>query len=364
MATTVSQVSPCPACSCTVPGCTCPPTTSPISPAISSPTGGVGDAEFLFNGGAPGNINFDLERSLQGKGRMLVFLTVSAPAGSTSVSLSSTTSLKAGDQLFFSPNGFGSLAHPAGQDFQVNEVAVVAATFVPGSLTVPLVSPLVNPHTGAATSPPADPVAYDVFVANGPGLTEILPDGIEAAAQLIFDPISTLEMQVAAGSLDGMSSQNAPLGMTGLVNGAPTTSEVDRARSNSAANALTMQTLPMIGVQMTSLPAGWAQTNAANGVAATTTRPAAGAGVRHVVTGITVAAAAAATPIPPVLVQLLDGATPIWQGTLSALAQTSASISAQGLALVGSPGTAMTLAFAGGTVGAEMTVSMSGYDIK
>jgi hypothetical protein len=97
-------------------------------------------------------------------------------------------------------------------------------------------------------------------------------------------------------------------------------------------------------------------------VQATITRAAGGAGVRHVATGITVCLAAAAAATGPIKVRLLDGATTLWVGALSAPVSGVAVIALDDLSLVGTANTAMTLQFDGaGAAGSLETVSLSGY---
>lgn len=115
----------------------------------------------------------------------------------------------------------------------------------------------------------------------------------------------------------------------------------------------------------------WALINAPAAAAQATTSKAAVAGVRHVADCVTIALSAIAAPTATaVSVNLRDGATGagtvIWTQTLAAPASTGnfATTSTCGLALIGSPNTAMTLEFSAGIASVSESVSLSGYDLE
>lgn len=138
----------------------------------------------------------------------------------------------------------------------------------------------------------------------------------------------------------------------------------DRA---SAADATTQgDTTSKTGIQVTAKASEWtAVGEPAAAAQATATRAAGGAGVVHVCTGLTLCLAAGATAGGPIKVRLLDGAATLWVGALSAPAQGTGVIALDGLALVGTANTAMTLRFdAAGPAGSQETVTLHGYSTQ
>lgn len=137
----------------------------------------------------------------------------------------------------------------------------------------------------------------------------------------------------------------------------------DRARSASAAS---QSAASMTGAAQIAPVGNWSVVDfPATGVAATVTRAAGGAGVRHICTGITATisgAAAAATGL--IRVDILDGAAVMFSAVLSAVANTTSILHLTGLALVGTANTAMTFQFgAGGGAGTQESITGYGYDV-
>lgn len=115
----------------------------------------------------------------------------------------------------------------------------------------------------------------------------------------------------------------------------------------------------------------WQGISAPAAAAQATFSKAAVAGVRHVADCVTIALSAIAAPTATsVSVNLRDGATGagsvIWTQTLAAPASTGvlANTFICGLALIGSPNTAMTLEFSAGVASVSESVSLSGYDLE
>lgn len=141
-------------------------------------------------------------------------------------------------------------------------------------------------------------------------------------------------------------------------------SSFDRIGIASAANLA--ETLSGARAQLATAPGEWTLTNApAANTAATATRAAGAAGVRHVLRSInaTLTAIAAAGPLTVVVRDGLTGAGAIlWQDRLTAAAGTSDRVSLSGLNIVGSPATAMTVEFtaAPGATNFE-TLSATGF---
>lgn len=111
----------------------------------------------------------------------------------------------------------------------------------------------------------------------------------------------------------------------------------------------------------------WAANAQATAGTPSASRVAGASGVRHVCTGISISVAAGATAQTPVIVNLRDGAT--GAGTilatwaLSAIVNGMGSLNLNGLNLVGSAATAMTLEFAATTATAVVgSVNLFGYD--
>jgi hypothetical protein len=117
-------------------------------------------------------------------------------------------------------------------------------------------------------------------------------------------------------------------------------------------------------------PGTWSVTNfPATATQATITKPAGGAGVRHICRGVSVAIAAGATPQTPIRVVLRDGLTGagiiLWSKTLAVPANQSASVDLSPLTIVGSPNTAMTLEFtAAGVAASQEDVTLLGVTMQ
>ena len=94
------------------------------------------------------------------------------------------------------------------------------------------------------------------------------------------------------------------------------------------------------------------------------TKAAGSAGVKHVCYGISATIAAAGTAQTPITVQVLDGASVIYSGQLSAPANQSAQLLITGLFLVGTAATSMTLQFSGAGVAASVqNCTLIGFDV-
>ena len=303
-------------------------------------------AEYEFNGGSPGGGFFDRARSLQGKGMGSSTLNGNTFAGATSIVLAAVVGLQPGMPMYF--NAAGGLAGTVPQ-----EVAYVDYNYVPGTLTVPLQSALINAHTTG------DTVRWGIYAAAGPGLNGFYCEGVGIEEEALFDPITGQFFLERAATTDLCAPQNVVLECPGLWNGA----SIDRGRCQSSANTTTALAGALTGVELTDTPAGWAVANtAAAAGTATCNRPAV-ALQRHVCTGISVSLGAGVAAQGPITAQLLDGATVLWAGTLAAAANGSAAIGPPGR-WVGSVNTQMTLAFlAGAAANTIESVSMTGYDV-
>lgn len=139
----------------------------------------------------------------------------------------------------------------------------------------------------------------------------------------------------------------------------------DRLRNAAAANLAAQSGL---GVQLVAHPGFWT-VNSFPGTAtvASAVKGAGAAGVRHICAGVSFGfAQPTATPVAFTgNVQILDGATVIWQQAFAVAATASQSwqVNVTGLSLVGTAATSMTAQFsaAGGTATQESAVLM-GYD--
>lgn len=154
-----------------------------------------------------------------------------------------------------------------------------------------------------------------------------------------------------------MSGNSAMFGDGGAANAQPVaTSSASKVSANSSNQAI-----------MVSYPGNWSIRHVPSTATQATITKAAVAGTRHVCTSITVSVAANGTAQTPILVHLRDGAsgagTILWSGALSAPVTQCAVISANGLNIVGSVNTDMTLEFAGaGVTASQEVVALSGYD--
>lgn len=144
----------------------------------------------------------------------------------------------------------------------------------------------------------------------------------------------------------------------------------DRNRSSSAAN-MSASTSGM-GGQISTAPGMWAvQSNPAAGTAASASRAAGGAGVRHVCTSVYVAiSATTAIAAGTLTFNLRDGATGAgtvlmsWQ-VIEAAATVPFTVVVQlsGLAVFGSAATAMTLEGSASVANLVSSINLTGYDV-
>lgn len=138
----------------------------------------------------------------------------------------------------------------------------------------------------------------------------------------------------------------------------------------NAATAAALSTQPVSNVQLVTSPGEWTLTNAPSvSTQATATRAAGGATVRHVLKSIQASLQAVVAQAAPVVAVVRDGATGVgtilWQDRLIAPAGFNAVISIDGLNIVGSLNTAMTVEFTAAPVATNFeTISASGYDAQ
>ena len=174
-------------------------------------------AEYEFNGGGPGGGNFDRARSLQAKGKTSLTISAGGTQGSTSLTVSSNTGLKAGMQVILQTGSYPTAG--------TYEAVYVDYSYVEGTNTVPLLSAiqLNNTYTAAV---------IDAFSATGPGLNGFNATGIGIEEEALWDPVSGLFYVERAATQDACPTQNIVLEAPGLYNGAT----MDRARA--ALNAI------------------------------------------------------------------------------------------------------------------------------
>lgn len=136
----------------------------------------------------------------------------------------------------------------------------------------------------------------------------------------------------------------------------------------NVASAVALSTQPVSNVELVTSPGEWTLTNAP--IAATqasATRAAGGAAVRHVLKSIQASLNAVAAQAAPVTVVVRDGATGagtiLWQDRLMAPIGFTDRISVDGLNIIGSLATAMTIEFTAAPSATNFeTVSATGYD--
>lgn len=257
-------------------------------------------AEYAYNGGAPGNANFDRARSVQGKGRATAAITAGGGQGSTAFTIAAAGALQPGMQILAYDGAFPAAGH--------FEALYVDLSYVPGSATVPLTTATVNATTYTT-------IAYDAFAATGPGLNGFNVTGIGLEEEALYDPVSGLFYLERAATQDSMPAPNIVAEGPALFNGAT----MDRARGNIDTAAL---------VALTAAGAGTAvspdQTNV-NG--------------RGLQLGVNIAALTGTAPTVTVTVQGKDAAS----GQYYTLLQ-SAALAATGFTLLtlypGAPATA------------------------
>lgn len=203
-----------------------------------------------------------------------------------------------------------------------------------------------------------------VGVMGGPLLgSGVIALSVDLNARNALDATQPVNLIATRDSTDGQVTQTA--GVL-LVQSRPMLYDAaadrwDRAR---AADATTQaSTTAKDGVAVVAKASEWTATGEpAAATQATATRAAGGAGVVHVCTGLTVCLAAGATAAGPIKVRVLDGAATLWVGAMSAPVQGVGVIALDGLALVGTANTAMTLQFdAAGPAASQETVTLHGY---
>lgn len=136
----------------------------------------------------------------------------------------------------------------------------------------------------------------------------------------------------------------------------------------NVASALALSTQPVSNVELVTAPGEWTLTNApVAATAATASRAAGGALVRHVLKSIQASLNAVAAQAAPVVAVVRDGATGVgtilWQDRLMAPVGFTDRVSVDGLNIVGSLNTAMTVEFTAAPAATNFeTISASGYD--
>lgn len=173
-------------------------------------------AEYENNGGGPPLVNgqasglqFDRGRNIQGKGYATATITAPA-AAATSIVVTTPAQvnlLQPGSPIFFLSSG------------QIVEVAYSSVQYVPGTSPVALQNPVV---TGGETT-----IAFDTYVAAGPGLAGFLPSGVELSEECLWDPVTGKYYLERAASQDAMPVNNIVAENGVLFNG----STMDRMRS-------------------------------------------------------------------------------------------------------------------------------------
>jgi hypothetical protein len=132
------------------------------------------------------------------------------------------------------------------------------------------------------------------------------------------------------------------------------------------ASALAQSTQPISNVELVVGPGQWTLTSApAVSTVATATRAAGTGTTRHVLQNISYSLNAVVAQATPVVIQVLDGATVLWQDSVIATAGSNAGKSITGLNLVGSAATSMTVAFTAAPTATNFEIlSASGYDTQ
>jgi hypothetical protein len=138
----------------------------------------------------------------------------------------------------------------------------------------------------------------------------------------------------------------------------------------NVASATALSTQPVSNVQLTTQPGEWTLTNSpVAATQATATRAAGAAGVRHVLKSIQASINAVAAQAAPVSIVVRDGAsgsgTILWQDRLMAPIGFSDRITLDGLNIVGSAATAMTVEFTAAPAATNFeTISATGFDAQ
>jgi hypothetical protein len=112
-------------------------------------------------------------------------------------------------------------------------------------------------------------------------------------------------------------------------------------------------------------PANWSVVHEpATATKATVTKAAGGAGVRHVCTGVQGSIACDSTPQSPLRLQLKDGATTVASWSVAATANGMGGVALDGLCIMGTANTALTLEFSSaGVAGSSETVTLFGFSV-
>lgn len=234
------------------------------------------------------------------------------------------------------------------------EVAYVDKSYT-GGTTVPLASALVNTHANSSA------VNWDIYTANGPGISGFLPTGVGIEEEALWDPVSALFYIERSATQDGVSAQNVVMEGPALWNGAT----MDRGRSGSAAN---LSAQSGIGAEITTPPGQWSVfSTPAAATQATASKAAGGAGVRHICTSISATLATVGTAQTAIALNLRDGATGagtiVWSKQVVLPTNGLWEVNLPGVNIPGSAATAMTLEFAAAGVAASVeSVAMTGYD--
>lgn len=190
--------------------------------------------------------------------------------------------------------------------------------------------------------------------------------GVPTYVRLEDGTTSTLAAVLAAAQGDGIAQAAA---LEAIAHGYVWNGTAwDKVR---AASAAVLAAQSGIGAEVAALPGNWTANNApAAGSAASASKAAAAAGVRHVCTNVAFgfSASTALAGASTVTVNLRDGATgagtvlKTWQFTLPAATVAPVHVELSGLSEVGTAATAMTLEFAA-AVGNLMTYcDLGGYD--
>lgn len=182
--------------------------------------GGASAIEMAYNGGGPlnnsngiSNLQFDRDRNVQGLGLGSGSISNNPlAAGSTTLTLNSApTTLQPGLQV---------ILDRAGSNPETNYVDL---NYTVGSTTVPLQNATANSHAQNST------VEWTQHAALGPQLNGFIATGLEAAEEVIYDPVSKKYFVEVAATGDGNSGQNVVIESLGLLNAAGT---LDRQRGN------------------------------------------------------------------------------------------------------------------------------------
>jgi hypothetical protein len=122
---------------------------------------------------------------------------------------------------------------------------------------------------------------------------------------------------------------------------------------------------PVSNVQLVADPGEWSLTNAPAAATVATAVRGAVAGVKHILRSIQGSIQAVVAQATPVIVEVLDGGTIIWQDRLIAPAGFNGCVSVTGLNLVGTTGNSMTIQVTPAPAATNfVTVSGSGYDTQ